>query len=246
MRFIGVLLCTALLCSGCRHKPAAPAVVPSSKSNTAELPVVTQTPDEIRATMRGMDPYSQEFEDAQFKLVIKLDELRKQHGVEGFEQVPLVKRSQTVAVVEPKTRTLAWQALNCLNPDCPARGPGGGPFLFVSPVKGFSVGPNGELVIESVEPEMKSPNCPVCGSSNYVRVYEMPEAIARHRELMKELMKTREAALAQRRAGRPHEEESNRSVAIQDEMHSLPKLYLVPQDTKLHEVGAFLAPLKTK
>lgn len=251
-RFISFLLGAALICSGCQSKPVEPgsptgAASSSSKADAGEMPVVTQTPDEIRTTMRGMDPFSKDFEEEQFKLVIKLDELRKQHGVEGFEPIEILHPSRAVAIVDPKTRKLAWQAMVCLNPDCPARGPGGGPLLFVSPVAGVSIGPNGEVVDQSGQPDIsKSPNCPVCRRWEYCRIYELPESMARSRELMQELIKTREAAMAQRRAGRPHAENSSKAIEIQKEMGSLPKLYLVPQDDKLHEVGLFLTPLKTK
>ena len=141
---------------------------------------------------------------------------------------------------------LAWQAMICLNPDCPARGPGGGPLLFVSPVAGVSIGPNGEVVDQSGQPDLsKSPNCPICNRWEYCRVYEVPESTARYRALMQELIETREGAKAQRHAD-PQAQNSNKAVEIQKEMGSLPRLYLVPQDDKLHEVGLFLAPLKTK
>ena len=248
-RFTSILLGAALICSGCRGKtqePGVPAGADSSKTIPVVLPVVTQTPDAIRASMRGLDPFSKEFEDEQFKLVIKLDELRKQHGVEGFEPVELLHPTGTVAIVDPKTGKLAWQAMICLNPDCPARGPGGGPLLFVSPVAGVSIGPNGEVVDQSGQPDLsKSPNCPICNRWEYCRVYEVPESTARYRALMQELIETREGAKAQRHAD-PQAQNSNKAVEIQKEMGSLPRLYLVPQDDKLHEVGLFLAPLKTK
>ncbi|MCE9553180.1 MAG: hypothetical protein K8T91_07350 [Planctomycetes bacterium] len=193
-----------------------------------------------------MDPFSKEIEDEQFKLVIKLDELRKTHGVEGFEPVEILHPPGTVAIVDPKTGKLAWQAMICLNPDCPARGPGGGPLLFVSPVAGVSIGPNGEVVDQSGQPDFsKSPNCPICKRWEYCRVYEVPESTARYRELMQELIKSREAAMVQRRAN-PQAQIPNKSVELQKEMGSLPKLYLVPREDKLHEVGLFLTPLKTK
>lgn len=65
--------------------------------------------------------------------------------------------------VDAESKEIFWPALECTNPKCPGRDTEGNPFLFVHPSPGASVGTEGKIVFQKVDPsQYRSPECPEC------------------------------------------------------------------------------------
>lgn len=230
------LVFVSLLLTGCPKAEVPPPVAPVPAPIVEAIPgppVVTQSPDEIRTEMAPLEPFSPEFEDARLKLLVVLDKIRLEKGVDGFQTVPPTAGSGSQsAFVDPVTRKIAWRALTCFNPKCTGRGKGGGPLLFVQPLKNVDVGPDGELRIlqgGSSAPDGVSPlPCPSCGRWEFVRAYDSPETENRRRQLMKELEGVRKAQRAARKNGTPLPERLRSGADIMKELAELPKVVLVP------------------
>jgi hypothetical protein len=149
-----------------------------------ELPVVTQSPDEIRTEMREHKPFSPQFEDARIKLLVALEKIRKREGVEGFQVSEAPQSRSPSAHVDPQTGRVAWRALCCFSPDSVGKGKGGGPLLFVQTFSHVNIGPDGKLVLsQPIASELKSPPCPGCGQLGFIRAYDPPETEIRRRQL---------------------------------------------------------------
>lgn len=118
--------------------------------------------------------------------------------------------------VHEETGELAWRALTCTNPDCPAKKPAGEqPFLFIAPDPANVANPDGTIGYDRSlvdEADNNFGNCPECLKirslatesdkdrqrySNYAVPYVLPETAKRRKELAA-ARKEREAELQER------------------------------------------------
>jgi len=227
---------------GCGANPEPPPQTAAPPPPT--IPTVTESPDALRAQMKVMDRLSPEFDDLRFRLLIKLDEKRREHGVEGFHDSEIQHSTAQHAEVDPETRQLAWPALTCFNPHCLGRGRGDGPYLFCYPMPNYSLGPDGKLQDSGIgSVDFSRPAvCPACGQRDFVQVYELPETVARRKQLMEEVERVRRAHRAARKEGKPLPEGLRPPTEIMTEMAELPKLFLVPEPGKVSDFGGVTAP----
>jgi hypothetical protein len=101
---------------------------------------------------------------------------------------------------DQETGELCWPALICTNPDCPGRGPNGGPLIFVDPDPAYYINSEGKLAVDErrAVKESKLSGCPECAKHrdpaketekerqayvNWVKPYVLPETAARLKEL---------------------------------------------------------------
>ena len=122
----------------------------------------------------------------------------------------------TGAFVDEKTGEVAWRALTCTNPECPAKkSDGEQPFLFIAPDPAVIANPDGTLGYDRSlvdEAENNFGNCPECLKirnlasesdkdrqrySNYAVPYVLPETEKRREELAA-ARQAREAELEER------------------------------------------------
>ena len=197
------------------------------------LPEVAESQEDVQAQLREVERGSNQFHELMFKKRILEDLIRRQVGVEGHQQVEMAATNKGTACVDPQTGRIAFRALTCLNPDCPGRGKGGGPHLFVYETEEASIGPAGEVVwsTKPLPPEAEFPGiaCPACGQVIFVRYYEPPEVILRRQALEKELREVREARQEARQANQPVPANLRTPNEIMVEMAELPKLFLIKE-----------------
>jgi len=235
------ILCTFLITS-CSHKDDSNS--PDSVIAPHEaLPEVTASPEQIRAEMVKIEPFSSDFEKKKLELLVAWEKLRKANGIEGFRESGSESGLSQSAYVDSATGRLAWLAHTCFNPVCPGIGKGGGPYLFVIELPNLKLGADGKLSIGT--PDMSDPRpyvCPACGKSQFIRPYELPETILRQKELAKELDK---AYLAYRNAsGSSQLPTKVRSpLEIMTDVSKLPKLFIVPEPGQVAGFDRITAPI---
>jgi len=110
------------------------------------------------------------------------------------------------ARVDPDSGTIAWRALTCMNPACPAAGQEGAPYLFANVTPGATIGEGGEVMMpapQSADYEIPQPKCPVCGAGGESVVpYDPPDLRLQMMDLQTELENTRRARDEGRPSGR--------------------------------------------
>lgn len=235
------------LLTGCSQKPA---VIGDSSGveapKTRVLPVVTQAPDEIRQEMKAYEPSSPQFEEARFKLTVVLDEIRKREGVEGFQTFdsPRIVPTSPTFYIDPQSHKLYWRAIACWSPNCPGRGRGGGPFLFVRELPHVTVGSDGNAIVgdPDMAEMMKPVICPVCKLPEFVHLYDLPESILLERELMTEFRRANQALAKAVKAGDPLPTNLRSIQDITRDLENIPKLFLAAESGKVKKYEAFTAP----
>lgn len=250
-------LMTALVClllAGCprtrnsqegQDTVAKPAETPAA---TFVLPAVSESPEQIRSQMATIaEPFSPQFEENRLKLTVVLDQIRKQQGVEGFQDrqsEPEFSNSPS-AFVDTKSGRVGWRALTCWNPQCTGQGRGGGPLLFTREFSYVTAGPDGKLAIGNADmAEMMKPvYCPACRSDKYIRPYELPESMVKERELKVQLDRSYAAYASAAKQGRPMPTDVRSPEEIIKDLNSLPKLYLVSEPGMVKEYDAVTAPI---
>jgi hypothetical protein len=126
---------------------------------------------------------------------------------------------------------LAYPALTCINPACPAQGKGdnGEPFLFVREFKDVMQGPDGQ-VIWPANPEITAdPVCPACQQNGTIRPFVLPSTARRMEQLKAELDSARTAHAAARQQGLERAAGVRTPREVMLEMESLKQLYLIPR-----------------
>ena len=234
--------------SSANTEPTGAAAPAPGLPAAPEVPVVVQTPAQIREEMMPLDPFSQEFDDARLKLLVLLDKDRKAHGVEGFvqrESPPVATYSSPTVYADPETGRVAWRALACWNPSCTAKGRDGGPFLFTREFSWITVGADGQIVVGSpnMEEMMRPVYCPACKSKSYIQPYEFPESAVRRKALAAELNRVYSAYAAAAKSGHEKPASMRTPDAIVKEIESLPKLYLLSEAEKVKLFDAVTAPV---
>jgi hypothetical protein len=108
--------------------------------------------------------------------------------------------------VDPKTKEICWRAQQCNNPDCPGR-KNNEPFLFTISDPGAFVQEDGTIGfdVEKSKNDPGIPGCPACYKIrkldqetpseqgryiSFVQLYELPEAVARRKQLDEEYKRT--------------------------------------------------------
>jgi hypothetical protein len=211
--------------------------VPEENSN---LPVVAESLEDIRAQMAGLirvenERYviasPEEFESWRLKALIKLDEVRRREGVDGFTQAPVEKTGSQHGVVDAESRKIAWRASTCWNPTCLGKGKGGGPLVFVRSWENAWIDTDGRLKWKTItEPESTPPTaCPVCGRLEFVQPYDLPDVEIRRRQLGDELSNARRIRAEREAAGQLVPAGVRTPTEIMKETAQLPKLFLVPE-----------------
>lgn len=237
---IGMLVSLA----GC-SRPATVERAPGPVvSPQVELPKVTESVEQIKAELKKHEPFSPPFEAERLKLLVLWDEIRKREGVEGFQTPPLQPSKDQGGCIDPATGQIAWRAMTCYNPDCPGRGKGGGPLLFVRPNKTMSIGPEGKIVI-SGEQDIAEPDkcvCPACGSGGFVAAYDPPESFVRNRQLDDEMRTIARAYHEAEASGQPIGVAGRTPAEVMTEKAELPKLYLAPEPGQVTVLGQFIVP----
>jgi hypothetical protein len=235
--------------SGSVSDPVRVSTPPPPAREAPKLPEVTQTLDQVRQEMVLFDKYSPEFDEGRVKMAVLQDDLRKKHGVAGFQQQespPTATYNSPSAVADPSGR-VAWRAMTCCNPKCHAVGRGGGPFLFTIQYSWITVGPDGKLNVgpPNIEEINRPVYCPACKSGDYIRFYDLPETAVRERALKEELIKSYSAyaTAAQAKQGKPAGVRS--PDEIQKEIESLQRLYLLSEQGKTKEFDAVTAPVQS-
>jgi hypothetical protein len=197
--------------------------------------------------MKQLPPFSPEFEDARLKLLIKFDEIMAREGIEGFQKASGPPSGGQMAVLDPATGQIAWRALACFNPDCSARGKGGGPYLFAYPVKSIKIGPDGKLMLDkTVNDQPSDPlgaQCPVCGSHDFCRPYEPAETVLRRRGLMKELASIRKVKKTAPNAQADGTHQPRTASDVMKELTELDKLFIVPLADKVKTANDLISPI---
>lgn len=146
----------------------------------------------------------------------------------GGEELIAPARSDRDVVVAPKSRQPAFRAYVCTNPDCPNRDRQvkGRPFVFSWPDPMWRVDERGELQYDVVEDRMAEiikrggtaePTCPGCLARrdsaretaeqrqryrDWVVYYELPETIARRKQLDAEYAERQRVVDGRAAAGR--------------------------------------------
>jgi hypothetical protein len=120
-------------------------------------------------------------------------------------------RGQAV-LVDKETGETCWPAQACYNPECPGRGPDGEPYLFITPIAGVYVKPDGTLGSggppQEYGPDTSGGLCPKCTAAfklnsapperrqqyaAYVKTYVLPETAKKLKELAEERRKNRKS-----------------------------------------------------
>lgn len=115
--------------------------------------------------------------------------------------------------VDETTGELAWPALACHNPDCPARGPDDEPHLFIAPNPAMYAKPDGSVGYDQSRDKMQTTGfCPECLKGrnqnrltqqdrdnfvNWVKPHVLPETAERIKELDAERKRISERASSQ-------------------------------------------------
>lgn len=237
MIVLPLLGCLALFGCG-RANKEQPKELPSP-SAAVQLPEVTETPDEIRAQMKKLTSDQQrgtpEFEDLRLKLMVANDKIIQREGVEGYRTCPVERTTSMRASVDPQTGEIAWRGMTCYNPDCPGRGKGGGPLMFVDKSPHVHIDANNQVVFDYVEikplVDDKPPVvCPSCGRVEFLEFYCSAETEVRRRQLYQELNDVRAARGKAHAAGAPEPSGLRTVTEIIREIEELPKLFLVPKE----------------
>jgi hypothetical protein len=199
------LLLLAAACAGCGSSSDGPAPLPATpqlrEPATAPLP----EGDEEQLFARVSNPYAGEFQGV----------VRKNQQAHGYFFVD---------------GQLAYPAMTCINPDCPAQGKGdnGLPFLFIREFKEVRQGADGEIIWPE-NPEVTAvPVCPACKQNDTIRPYELPSTARRMQDLAQELQSAREAYWAAKKSGQGRAAGFRTPAEIMREMEQLKQLYLVP------------------
>jgi len=99
--------------------------------------------------------------------------------------------------IDPSDGAFCWTARTCTNPDCPSQtmGQGDRPYLFINRLPGVKKLSADRVDFTGVPAAALEapPKCPVCGNSEYVEVYELPDVGERRQQLAKELGTVRSA-----------------------------------------------------
>lgn len=212
----------------------------------AALPVVRETPDEIRAEMMHHERLSEEFKRLQLELKVSNHKILEREGVEGYRQVPVQKTGEISAYVDPQSGKIAWRAWTCNNPECKGRGKGGGPLLFVKKWDNARIGEQGAVVYDLVQEDSHTETltekdekerrpkppivCPSCGRVEFLAPYDSPQAELRLRQLNDELREVRAARDRARASDQPYDSNLRTPTEIRQELQELPKLFLVPDE----------------
>lgn len=124
---------------------------------------------------------------------------------------------------------LAYPALTCINPQCPAKGQGddGDPFLFVREFKDVRQGPDGQIIWPENPEITADPVCPACRQNGTIRPYVLPSTQRRMGELQAELQQARQAYQIAKSQGLPRAAGHRTPSEIMQEMESLKQLYLI-------------------
>ena len=126
---------------------------------------------------------------------------------------------------------LAYPAMTCINPECPAKGKGdnGAPYLFVREFKDVQQGPDGQIIWPANPEITADPVCPACQQNGTIRPYVLPSTARRMDELKAELAAARQAYTVARQQGLEKAPGVRTPREVMMEMESLKQLYLVPK-----------------
>ncbi|MCE9551768.1 MAG: hypothetical protein K8T91_00090 [Planctomycetes bacterium] len=235
---IGLILLAAvyfLVCPGCWRSETSTPNPPISR----DTPVVEESLDDIRSQIARVVHVEnnkhhitspEEFDAWRLKALIKLDQIRRLEGVEGFQQTPVEKTGSQQGVVDATSKKIAWRASTCWNPTCLGKGKGGGPLVFVKQFENASIGPDGNVKWRTLkDDELPSAlACPVCGLVEFVRPYDEPEVEIRRKKLTEELSESRRIRAEAEAAGQLVPAGVRTPTEIMKESTQLPKLFLVP------------------
>lgn len=239
------------LLGGCWWSSTDPNI-PSVKVEPEKpaVPEVTQSLDQVRQEMILHDRYSPEFDEGRVKMAVLQDKVRKEKGVEGYQQQespPGTVYSSPTAVADAKTGRVAWRAMTCCNPKCTAVGRGGGPYLFTLEYSWITVGSDGKIQVgpPNIEEMSRPVYCPACKSGEYIRFYDMPETAVRERALKDELKSAYSAYAAASKEKRAKPSDIRSPDEIIKEIEALPKVYLVSEPGKVKAFDAVVAPVSS-
>ena len=236
---LGLLGCVLIAAGagGCNrgnaHTRGEQSLVPG-----VDLPRVDESPSQLRQQMVGLNPESAPFKELQFKVLVAWDKIRRQVGVDGYREVLPPNTTAESACVDQATGKIAFRALVCWNPNCPGRGKGGGPPVFVKQWTSATVGENGKLVwtppARPADPLQENLTqyfirCPYCDQSFGVAYYDPPEVVLRRRQLDEELRAARLLRRKARDSGEMPPSHQRPPSDIMKEMSEQPKLFLVPE-----------------
>jgi hypothetical protein len=194
---------------------------------------VDQSLDEIKTQLSQFEPGTPDHEEWRLKALIKLEEIRQHEGAEGLKEVLVAKPQSATATVDASSKAIAWRALTCWNPDCLGKGKGGGPVLFVQPLKHVQVGTDGKLhwrTLEEKELTATPPAiCPVCNQSRQVRTYDLLQVELKRKKLTDELEAVRHLR-AKAAADKKLVPAGSRTPSeIMRDLAGLPKLFFIPE-----------------
>ena len=227
---------SCLLFAGCGRNDTV-ADAPPTSVGQSDVPLVTESLEEIRAQMsalvqvqgeRHVISSPEEFDAWRMKALITLDEIRRRDGVEGFRQQPVEKTGNQQAVPDSATGKIAWRASTCWNPQCLGKGKGGGPLLFTRTYDNAWVDTDGKLKWKTIADDQVIPAtvCPLCGLVEFVRPYDLPEVELRRQELTDELVNSRRIRAEREAAGQLVPAGVRTPTEIMRELNELPKLFL--------------------
>ncbi|MCE9555472.1 MAG: hypothetical protein K8T91_19160 [Planctomycetes bacterium] len=153
----------------------------------------------------------------------------------GMDELVVIPTGGYVAFAKPGTEEVAYLAFICKNSACQAHAKNGRPLIFPQPYKHIKLNSSGEIDWNPVEKSVFDgpgpadegmPPCPVCHSSRNVEIYVFPEVLPRLQKLQAELKESRIALRKARSANTPFPSTLRPPIAIMQEMHALPQLFL--------------------
>lgn len=233
--------------TGCpRSETPTPSTDNLTEKVSLQLPDVPEkyTPQQIKAAMENLEPFSQPFEQERLKLLVVWERIRLREGVEGFSPPPLQPSKDQTAYADPQTGQIAWRALTCFNPKCPGTGKGGGPLLFVRPYKNTFLGPDGKLVMgPGDDSDLEKPCvCPACGLTDFIRTYDPPESELRSRQLAQEMQSIYQVLHEAEKSGQVAQFPGRTPTEVITNKSELPKLFLVPDPAQVVVEGRLTVP----